>query len=133
MTVRIEGLDHVQIAIPPGGEDAARHFYGTLLGLVEVPKPDSLASRGGCWFVGSGGVHLHLGVAQPFQPATKAHIGLVVEDVMSARVALEAAGVTTTDDETALAVRRFYAADPFGNRVEFVDRRDRGFTEPGSG
>jgi catechol 2,3-dioxygenase-like lactoylglutathione lyase family enzyme len=130
--VRIDGLDHVQLAIPRGGEDAARLFYDTLLGLVEVPKPAALAARGGCWFVGPGGLHLHLGVEEPFRPAIRAHIGLVIEDVMAARVALEAAGVATADDESAVAVRRFYAFDPFGNRLEFIDRRDRGFTDPGS-
>lgn len=126
--MRIEGLDHIQIAIPKGGEDQARSFYGTLLGLVEVKKPPSLAGRGGCWFAGPG-VHLHVGVEEPFRPARKAHIGLVVEDLEAARAELQTAAVRTTEDDAAIGVRRFYAADPFGNRVEFIDRRDHGFTE----
>src|SRR4051794_25210767 len=48
----ITGLDHVQLAIPEGGEELARRFYGDLLGMTEVPKPAALAGRGGCWFTG---------------------------------------------------------------------------------
>jgi len=51
---RLVDLDHVQVAIPVGGEEAARRFYGDLLGLREVAKPASPAGRGGCWFVGPG-------------------------------------------------------------------------------
>jgi catechol 2,3-dioxygenase-like lactoylglutathione lyase family enzyme len=128
MPVRLAGLDHVQLAIPAGGEDAARRFYGELLGLTEVPKPPALAARGGCWFTGPG-LHLHLGVEDPFRPATKAHPGLLVEDLDAARAALETAGVPTRDDDAGLPVRRFYAEDPFGNRLELIDVQDRGFTD----
>ena len=75
MTVSFTGFDHVQIAIPPGGEPAARDFYVSVLGFVEVPKPEPLAGRGGLWLVGPG-LHLHLGVEEPFMPATKAHLAL---------------------------------------------------------
>lgn len=130
----VVGLDHVQIAIPAGGEDAARAFYGGLLGLIEVPKPAPLAARGGCWFVGRGegsGVALHLGVEADFRPARKAHVALLIDDLPGLRASLEATGVTTADDEAQLAVRRFHAFDPFGNRLEMVDRRDAGFTTRG--
>lgn len=130
MPVRLAGLDHVQLAIPVGGEEAARGFYAGLLGLVEVAKPPELAARGGCWFAGPG-LHLHLGVEDPFRPATRAHPGLLVEDLAEARAALEAAAVPTRDDDAALRVRRFYADDPFGNRLELIDAADRGFTERG--
>ena len=46
----ITGLDHVQVAAPPGCEEAARAFYGELLGLPEVAKPESLRAAGGAWF-----------------------------------------------------------------------------------
>lgn len=132
---RITGLDHVQIAMPAGGEDAARAFYGGLLGLVEVPKPAALATRGGCWFVGAGtvagggtGVSIHLGEEADFRPARKAHVALLVDDLVGLRAALEGAGVTVGDDPAEIGVRRFHAFDPFGNRLELVDRRDAGFT-----
>jgi len=125
--VKVAGLDHIQVSIPKGGEESARGFYGGLLGLVEVTKPQTLATRGGCWFSGPG-VDLHLGVEADFRPARKAHIAVVVTDPAAARRELESAGVTTVADEADIGVERFYAEDPFGNRLEFVAEADSGFT-----
>ncbi len=124
---RLTGIDHVQLAIPPAGETAARAFYGSLLGLREVVKPQPLASRGGCWFVGLG-IHLHLGVADDFRPAAKAHPAFTVTDLQALRDRLRSAGVRLTEDHALPHVRRLYATDPFGNRLEFIDEADRGFT-----
>ena len=124
----VTGLDHVQLSIPEGGEDAARRFYAGLLGLTEVPKPASLAARGGCWFVGPG-VALHLGVEPDFRPAQKAHVALLTDSIDELRGVFAAAGVTIVDDDAAIGVRRFHAFDPFGNRLELVDARDAGFTK----
>lgn len=121
--MQIVGLDHVQLAMPAGEEAAARHFYSTILGLSEVPKPAPLAARGGCWFAGPG-TALHLGVEQDFAPARKAHPGLRVADLEVARHTLEQAGVAVTPDNTLPHVRRFYVADPFGNRIEIVQDGD---------
>ena len=121
------GIDHVQLVIPVGREDAAREFYGTLLGLAEVPKPAALRDRGGCWFAGPG-IAIHLGVEEPFMPARKAHVALLVDDLEALRRRLTEAGVTIRVDDADIGVRRFHAFDPFGNRLEFVDRRDGGFT-----
>ena len=126
--MRLTGIDHVQLAIPPNGEAPARAFYGALLGLREFAKPDALASRGGCWFVGLG-IHLHLGVADDFQPARKAHPAFSVANLPVLRDRLMEAGVPVTEDESVLNVRRFYAFDSFGNRLEFIEDADRGFTE----
>ena len=128
------GLDHVQLAMPAGGEAAARAFYGGLLGLREVPKPAALAVRGGCWFTGARGgpaIAIHLGVDADFRPAGKAHPALVVDDLAALRGTLATAGVTIVEDDAGLGVQRFHAFDPFGNRLEFVDRADAGFTDPG--
>lgn len=123
MTIEISGLDHIQLAMPAGGEAAARAFYGELLGLPEQPKPAQLVARGGCWFQ-LPGIGLHLGVEEAFKPARKAHPALRVADLEAARQALAAAGVAITPDETVPHVRRFYAADPFGNRIEFMQAGD---------
>jgi catechol 2,3-dioxygenase-like lactoylglutathione lyase family enzyme len=125
--VGVVGLDHVQIPIPEGGEDEVRRFYGGLLGLTEVPKPAQLAARGGCWFVAEG-LSLHFGVEEPFQPWRKAHVALLVEDLDALRATLDAAGASIVEDSSAIGVRRFHTKDPFGNRLELVDRRDGGFT-----
>ncbi len=124
--ISVVGLDHIQLAMPPGAETAARDFYAGVLGLREVEKPAGLIGRGGCWFTREA-VHIHLGVERDFRPAAKAHPALLVDDLEGARRTLEAAGVEVTADDS-ITVRRFYAADPFGNRLEFVDARDRGFT-----
>jgi catechol 2,3-dioxygenase-like lactoylglutathione lyase family enzyme len=114
----ITGIDHVQVAAPPGCEDEARAFYGELLGLEELPKPEALAARGGCWFR-AGGQELHVGVEDPFAPARKAHPGLVVADLDALAAALRACGIDVAYDDTIPGTNRFYAADPFGNRLEF--------------
>ena len=115
----IIGLDHVQVAIPVGGEDRAREFYGGLLGMTELAKPAALAGRGGCWFAGGRAV-LHLGVEQPFRPARKAHPAFTVADLDALFGLLAAHGHPgTRADQELPGVRRFHVFDPFGNRIEF--------------
>lgn len=115
----IRGYDHVQVAIPRGGEDVAREFYAGLLGMDELPKPPVLAARGGCWFA-SGAAVLHLGVEERFVPARKAHPAFVVDDLDALRAALTVAGYECASANGELpGVRRFHTSDPFGNRLEF--------------
>lgn len=125
---QVLSLDHVQLAMPPGGESHAREFYGRLLGLREVEKPASLADRGGCWFAGPA-VHVHLGVEDEFRPARKAHPALLVADVGAVAARLAAAGVQVVSDDANFGVTRCYVADPFGNRIELVAAADGGFTD----
>jgi catechol 2,3-dioxygenase-like lactoylglutathione lyase family enzyme len=114
------GLDHVQIAAPTGCEEQARHFYGELLGMVEVPKPEPLAQRGGVWFQ-AGSHQLHIGVQTDFVPATKAHPAFQVENLVLLREELLAKGLFVIEDEDLPGARRFYLRDPFGNRLEFLE------------
>ena len=111
----ITGLDHVQVAAPPGCEAEARAFYGALLGLAEEPKPQALAARGGVWF----GV-LHVGVAPDFVAAAKAHPAFAVSELDALAERLVLAGVDVRWDTEIPGVSRFYADDPWGNRLEFV-------------
>jgi catechol 2,3-dioxygenase-like lactoylglutathione lyase family enzyme len=115
----VPSIHHVQIAIPAGGEDAARRFYADVLGLTEIEKPENLRARGGVWF-GTGTLQLHLGVDPAFTPATKAHVAFQVSDIAAVRDRCEAAGHATRDDEPLPGYRRFYVDDPFGNRVELL-------------
>jgi catechol 2,3-dioxygenase-like lactoylglutathione lyase family enzyme len=112
-------LHHVQVSCPPGGEDAARAFYGAVLGLSEVPKPPVLAARGGVWFRETD-VEVHVGVEEPFQPALKAHPALLVDDIDAVARTAAAAGFSVTWDDNFPGYRRFYTADGNGNRVEIL-------------
>ncbi|MBA4165264.1 MAG: glyoxalase [Erythrobacter sp.] len=114
------GIDHVQLAIPAGGEDKARAFFVAVLGMREVPKPTNL-SPSGCWFE-SGALSLHIGVDPDFRPAAKAHPALLVDDLASLRARLEAAGCETRDDEPIEGYQRCFTSDPFGNRIELMQR-----------
>lgn len=116
----VVGLDHVQLAMPEGGEEVARAFYGGLLSLSEVPKPPHLAVRGGCWFE-QGTVKVHLGVERDFAPARKAHVAFLVGDLPGLRRRLAAAGVEARDDQPLDGYDRTYVADPFGNRIELME------------
>ena len=113
----ITGIDHVQVAAPAGCEDAARAFYGGLLGLDEIPKPAALAARGGCWFR-AGAQELHVGVEEPFAPARKAHPGLVADDLDALAGRLRDGGHEVAFDDAIPGAKRFHVADPFGNRLE---------------
>ncbi len=120
----IVGIEHVQLAMPPGREDDAQAFYEGLLGLPRVPKPPHLEVRGGCWFEsdsGSSAVKIHLGVEDPFRPARKAHPALLVHDLAALVEQLRAAGVTVRDDESLEGYDRVYVDDPFGNRLELME------------
>ena len=115
------GIDHVQLAAPIGCAPAAREFYGELLGLTELAKPEVLRARGGAWF-SIGRQQLHIGVEEPFAPARKAHPALLVAaDELDAVVGrLATAGITVAWDDAIPGLRRCYVADPWGNRLELV-------------
>jgi len=114
----IRAIDHVQIAIPVGGEAQARPFYGDLLGLAEVPKPAEMAKRGGAWFEGA--VRVHLGVEQDFRANVKAHVAFVVDDVAAIAARAAAAGYETKTNDELDGYERVFIFDPFGNRLEFL-------------
>ncbi|NEB16946.1 VOC family protein [Streptomyces coelicoflavus] len=117
----ITGLDHVQLAAPPGAEGRLRAFYAGVLGMTETPKPPALAARGGCWFE-AGTVRLHLGIETTgFRPARKAHPGLRVIGIDAYATRLEAHGTPVTWDDDLPGHRRFHCADPVGNRLEFLE------------
>jgi catechol 2,3-dioxygenase-like lactoylglutathione lyase family enzyme len=120
MNQRVARIDHIQIAAPRGCEAAARDFYGSVLGLKEIEKPPILAARGGCWFE-CGSQQVHIGVEENFQPARKAHPAFAVSDLDELRRTLLARSVPIVEDENLPGTRRFYAEDPWGNRLEFVE------------
>ena len=116
-------IDHVQLACPPGGEEEARRFFGTLLGMTELEKPAPLRGRGGCWFR-LGEVELHVGIEEAFRPQRKAHPAFTVADLEGLAALLAEGGAPVSWDTSLPDVRRFFTADPFGNRIEFLAARD---------
>ncbi|GKV70455.1 glyoxalase [Sporosarcina sp. NCCP-2716] len=114
------GIDHIQIAAPPGSEAEARVFYGELLGMPEIPKPENLKARGGCWFV-CGSQEVHIGIQPDFSPSKKAHPGFTVDTLDSLRARLEDAGCAITEEPPIDGRTRFFTYDPFGNRLEFLE------------
>ena len=118
--MRVVRLDHVQLAMPAGGEAAARAFYQGSLGIPEVPKPAHLAKRGGCWFE-RGDLKIHLGVEAEFRAARKAHPALLVEDLPALATSLKRLGYEVRDDEPLEGYNRIYVDDPFGNRIELLE------------
>jgi catechol 2,3-dioxygenase-like lactoylglutathione lyase family enzyme len=117
---KVIGLDHVQLAMPPGQESVAETFYRGVLGFVRIPKPEPMASRGGCWF-SAGPVALHLGVEVDFRPARKAHPALVVHDLAALTSEAAAHGLEVRPNPDQPDGTGCYIDDPFGNRIELID------------
>ena len=120
MDFRVIGLDHVQLAMPPGGESEAEAFYAGFLGFVRIPKPEPLAQRGGCWFA-AGPVAVHLGVEADFRPARKAHPALLVRDLAGLAAAAAAEKIELRPNPDQPEGAGYYVDDPFGNRIELID------------
>ncbi|HKG54185.1 MAG TPA: VOC family protein [Anaerolineales bacterium] len=120
--MKILSIDHVQIAMPIGEEEKAREFYIKLLGFSEISKPPELAKRGGAWFQ-SENVQLHLGVEADFKPARKAHPAFRVDDLDLLITNVQNAGYETDTSQPPLdGYKRAYVFDPFGNRIELMEK-----------
>jgi catechol 2,3-dioxygenase-like lactoylglutathione lyase family enzyme len=122
----IQRLHHVQITIPSDATDQARAFYCELLGLREIPKPESLQARGGFWLELSGqelhvsledGVHRH---------TTKAHLAYQVDDLEFWRSRLSDAGCQILEGVPIPGFDRLETRDPFGNRLEMIQPKTEG-------
>jgi catechol 2,3-dioxygenase-like lactoylglutathione lyase family enzyme len=118
--MRITGIEHVQLAMPAGGEELARAFYGRILGITEIPKPAHLAKRGGCWFERAD-LKIHLGVEADFRPARKAHVALLVSGLPALIETLRSAGYAIKEGEPLEGYHRIDVDDPFGNRIELME------------
>jgi catechol 2,3-dioxygenase-like lactoylglutathione lyase family enzyme len=121
-TMPILSLDHVQIAIPAGGEDSARSFYVGILGFTEHQKPAALAGRNSIWFI-AGPVNLHLGIEadSDFHAARRAHPAFTVDNLDEIIAACQLAGLPTRTDKPIGNFRRTHVFDPFGNRIELME------------
>lgn len=117
-------VQHAQITIPTDAEMKARRFYCAFLGLREIPKPESLQARGGFWLEVAG-FQIHVGTEDEFdRTKTKAHIAYEVENLNGWRERLKANGVKIIEGIPIPHYARFEFRDPFGNRVEFLEKTD---------
>lgn len=114
------GIDHVQLAAPPGSEDAARKFFHDVLGMEEIEKPEDLKKRGGLWFR-CGAHQIHIGIENDFRPAKKAHPAIHVKNLDLLKERIISSGIAVKDDELLPGAKRFYVSDPFGNRIEILE------------
>ncbi|MBC7910246.1 MAG: VOC family protein [Pyrinomonadaceae bacterium] len=116
-------LHHAQITIPHGAEDECRKFYCDVLGLQEIEKPASLRERGGFWLE-LGDLQIHVGNEDAdVRAATKAHLAYEVDDLASWRDKLQEHDIRILEGIPIPGYERFEFRDPFGNRVEFLQRR----------
>lgn len=121
MSYSFRGLDHIQLAAPPGCENDARKFFRDILGMEEIEKPQALKKNGGVWFQ-CGTQEIHIGMEKDFRPAKKAHPAIYVENLKNLRNHLIGQGINVKDDDKLPDAKRFYLFDPFGNRLEFLER-----------
>jgi predicted enzyme related to lactoylglutathione lyase len=80
-----------------------------------------MAERKSIWFV-AGGVNLHLGLEPDFHPAKRAHPAFLVNGLDAILAACERAGFSTKPDTSFNGLRRVHVFDPFGNRLELMER-----------
>ncbi|MED1201991.1 VOC family protein [Heyndrickxia acidicola] len=120
MTFSFTGIDHIQVAGPKGCEEEAKRFYSGILGLKELPKPENLRARGGCWFQ-CGDQEIHVGIEEEFSPAKKAHPGLLVHNLLSLKQTLEEHHIPIKEEPPIQGRIRIHVSDPFGNRLEFLE------------
>jgi catechol 2,3-dioxygenase-like lactoylglutathione lyase family enzyme len=122
MNYTFSGIDHIQLAAPEGCEAEARHFFSSVLGWTEIPKPENLRKRGGVWFQ-CGSHQVHIGVQKDFVPATKAHPAFHVTSIGQLHDHLSKLNMAIIEDDARddEGVKRFYMKDPFGNRLEFLE------------
>jgi catechol 2,3-dioxygenase-like lactoylglutathione lyase family enzyme len=122
MSFHFAGIDHVQLAAPAGTEETARRFFGGILGMPEIPKPEELKKRGGVWFQ-CGPQQIHIGIEEPFLPAKKAHPAFLVHNLDELMKRMKEHGIEVREDHAIPEVKRCFADDPFGNRLEFMEVR----------
>jgi len=128
MSMTVTAIDHVQITCTKAAEDACKRFYGEILGLEEIEKPDVLKPRGGAWYQ-VGALQVHLGVEPEAEggggtgAGSKRHVAFLVQDLEAAKAALSAAGCTVEPEATEPGgLRRIFTRDPAGNKVEIAVR-----------
>src|SRR5215211_589431 len=117
-------LHHVNVTVPRSLEEATKHFYGVVMGLREVPKPEASRGRGGAWYQ-LGPMQLHLSVEDlDGSVMSKRHVCYTVANLVEAEQRFRDAGVEIFPDDMPMpGWSRFYVRDPGGNRLEIWSAR----------
>jgi catechol 2,3-dioxygenase-like lactoylglutathione lyase family enzyme len=113
----ISHLDHVSVLVTDIG--ASRHFYGTLLGLTEVPGPRTFEFVV-LWYSLGNGQYLHLLLKDAPDVRSPRHFALAVRDVNAVRAHCRANGIPTEDTVAIPGADRCFVHDPAGNRIELI-------------
>jgi catechol 2,3-dioxygenase-like lactoylglutathione lyase family enzyme len=122
--MKILDLHHAQITVPKGMEEEARRFYCEMLGLPEIEKPASLQGRGGFWLQ-AGSKEVHVGTEDGVDRSqTKAHLAYLVDDLEAWKKCLNENGIKVLESIPIPGYDRLEFRDPFGNRVELIQRTD---------
>jgi catechol 2,3-dioxygenase-like lactoylglutathione lyase family enzyme len=120
MSIKFNRLNHVQLCVPFGEEERAREFYTRVLGLKEIEKPEVLRPNGGFWLEVAD-IQLHISVEES-QGQSKRHPAFEVEGLDQIREHLQVNGVKMKDEPSIPGINRFSFFDPFGNRIELMER-----------
>jgi catechol 2,3-dioxygenase-like lactoylglutathione lyase family enzyme len=125
MTLQVLGVNHVNVTVPAALEEAARRFYGVVLGLRQIPKPDGPRKDIGAWYE-IGGMQLHLSLADSVDNhRSDRHVCYQVEDLASAKIHFRDAGIEIiSDDDPKSESSRFFVRDPGGNLIEITQKTD---------
>ena len=116
----IIGFHHAQVTVPPGSADAVRRFYGTVLGLTEIPVPETMTKYGLIWFQ-CGPSQLHVGQEDGIDRAkTGAHLAYHVSEMPAWRARLTGHGLELVEQPKIAGLDRFHIRDPFGNKIEVI-------------
>jgi len=125
--IHFKRLDHIQICIPIGKETEAREFYTNIIGLIEISKPAALLANGGLWYQ-IADIQLHIGTENEINKS-KRHPAFEITNLEDAKRHLEKNGVTLKEEIQIPGCKRFSFMDPFGNRLELLEKDSGGFTK----
>ncbi|MFN2517199.1 MAG: VOC family protein [Pyrinomonadaceae bacterium] len=116
-------INHVNVTVPAAFELAAKQFYGDVLGLRQIPKPEGPRKDVGAWYE-IGGLQLHLSIEDDAQNrASERHVCYQVADISRAKLHFQNAGIEVIPDQDPVrGWSRFFARDPGGNLIEVTEK-----------
>jgi|SRR5882672_4400687 len=123
MSIGVIAVNHVNVTVPAALETAAKHFYGVVLGLRQIPKPTGTRQNMGAWFE-LGSMQLHLSTEEGVaNEASDRHVCYQVTDIAAADLHFRNSGIEVIADGRPIRGQsRFFVRDPGGNLIEITQR-----------